>query len=263
MSLLAREICSLNTKGVHLFENNLFVEAIDSFRLCLDHLVEYQVDKKYNLEDKTNNRDADCEGVEVSVETATSDDIGTNGREPGGDPETKEASPSPFSGWSEPTIKQGQSMESGTPFIFSRAIMVQYDPFSATTDDLTHLHTYKAALHYNLALTQQMLLLTRQSGEPTSSPARIYKHYEAAYHEWKRVKSDENDDHTAVLGLALFNNMGVLFYSEFARFREALECFRAACGVMHDRCHPVLKGEEIYEMSMNAFLVPSEGCPAA
>ena len=109
----------------------------------------------------------------------------------------------------------------------------------------------------------------------------LFRLYETAYLEYKAAtsssSSDDNDAqtyHHTLLCLALFNNMGVVFLSEIAQFRQASECFKAACGVMcglmkdnngdsDDNRSEVLEGGEIYEISLNGFLVPSEACPAA
>lgn len=107
-----------------------------------------------------------------------------------------------------------------------------------------------------------------------SSVALVFRHYEASYQEWKAAttttddslfkKEEDDDQHDMILlGLALFNNMGVVFCSELAKFREAFECFKAACGVMSRLDDTCLKWEEIHELSMNALLVPTQACPAA
>lgn len=265
MATLVRETSSLNNDAVRLFEEELYPEAIDFFQLCLDQISEYQIDQECNIQDTSES----CEDVkrqEQLQNTAT--------------PATTMPPPNPFHGWSKPAERP--STEAGSPFLFARVIRIrelqqlqpeESSPSSAVTRILpstdddhlsdTLLRAYKAALHYNLAVAHQLILLRKRAEPIISSAALVYRHYEAAYIEWKTAKSENSPHDMNLLGLALFNNMGVVFCSEMARFREAFECFKAACGVMCGLDDEVLEGDEIYEISMNAFLVPSEACPAA
>lgn len=265
MTTLLRGTSLLNNNGVQLFERELFLEAIGSFQLCLDQISEYQTEQEFILvENMTNASDTTCE--ETKTRDQECDDAAS------GEPST-----SAFHGWSK-SAKRSSSTEAGSPFLFSRAIRIREQEGSSHNEHRdTLISAYKAALHYNLALTHHVLLLLRRSGEPRivvfSSATFLHRHYEAAYLEWKTTAATTffSRDEDALLdirllGLALFNNMGVVFCSELARFREAFECFKAACGVMCcylDDSSQVLEDDEIYEISMNACLVPSEACPAA
>lgn len=250
MLLRMRETSSLNNVGVRLFEGGLLLEAIDLFQLCLDQISEcYQIDQEQEL-----------------MEGATT----TNPGHKSGNPRPMTPSeyapsgppPNPFHGWSRPA----KPLVACTPYLFTRAIRVRQPPMAVPISD-SHVRSYKAALHYNVALVQQVLLSKRTS---PSSAAFICKHYEAAQLECKMAKATISMDGVSrdmdLLGLALLNNMGVVYYSELARFREASGCFRAACAVMYElKCGSpgVLKDQEVHELSMNAFLAQSIACPAA
>lgn len=171
-STLLRETSSQNNNGVRLIEEELFLEAIEYFQLCLDQISEYEIDQQFNMTNAKNNEadvataDDATTRSEADIKTTTHQRHVTGGGSP----------PNPFHGWSKST--KLPSMEEGSPFLFARAIRLQEQqeeeesPPSYDDDadcDQHLLHAYKAALHFNLALTYHLILLSRRRQSLLSS----------------------------------------------------------------------------------------------
>jgi hypothetical protein len=130
-------------------------------------------------------------------------------------------------------------------------------------------------------------------GNADGTPSReafvwnIYQNYERSFIGLKKITSANNDTTKHILDLdvlvlALFNNMGVLFCNEMARFRDADECFQAVSGMVLCLLHPLassagadqreamhgllenrLSEAEISGLCMNIWMVPKSSTPAA
>lgn len=250
----------LNNDGVSLLENGRLLEAMEYFQNCIDQLFEVQM-KMWEQEYRDTATPTTSKHVDCRSEASTSS----------GSPYS-----SPFKGWSKPALDSSlvlqDNTQSASVFLYSRAILLheeeEEEEASSSTKSAARLSAYSTALHFNNALARHLLLLTSQEHRTTANACISNKYYEESYRQYMRAANSKQRDNGSfdLLRVALFNNMGAIYCNELARFRDANECFKAACGALgeigEDEWHP-LDGDEIYLLSMNTFMVPTSTSPAA
>lgn len=261
----------LNNDGVSLLESGRLLEAMEYFQECIDQLFELQM-KMWEQE----YRDTATPSFSKHSDCCSESTCSTSSSSSSSDASSS-CSSSPFKGWSEPaldsTLVLQDNTQSASVFLYSRAILLREEEGEASTStSAARLSAYSTALHFNNALAHHLLLLTSQEHRTTANACISNKYYEESYRQYMRTANATNkqptpdNDSFDLLRVALFNNMGAIYCNELARFRDANECFKAACGALgeigEDEWHP-LDGDEIYLLSMNTFMVPTSTSPAA
>eukprot|EP00545_Synedropsis_sp_CCMP1620_P006194 CAMPEP_0119010614 /NCGR_PEP_ID=MMETSP1176-20130426/5133_1 /TAXON_ID=265551 /ORGANISM="Synedropsis recta cf, Strain CCMP1620" /LENGTH=249 /DNA_ID=CAMNT_0006963313 /DNA_START=51 /DNA_END=800 /DNA_ORIENTATION=- len=245
-----KPLIALNNEGVRLYEQGRLEEAKHCFQQCIDEMFELTVQiKQATLKSPK-------EGFDWQREQSSS--------------QQQRAKHSPIRGWSKLlpyTKRPGEGV-----FVFSRAIILRDLKLSdkSASLQLGDVSLYKLAILYNKALTHHQIACITVKSKYYSQDADMAFHlYEQAF---QCCKSEINQGfhgttHRGILMLALFNNVGVIFCNDLARFHDALECFKASCGVVLSmdlsRLSRKLDPDEMYLLSMNIWMAPGHLTPAA
>jgi hypothetical protein len=236
-------VVSLNNTAVHSLECGEIDSARDCLQLAIDELFELSCEEKVF-------------GSESSTEMTVL--------------QRQQALHILVNGWSKPiSPSSNERLSCEGVFLFARAVLLKRPPQqNASTEHPVNtsfiLDLYSTITLYNKAILYHVLAC--QSAE-SDLAQNAYDHYELAYLSCRRIDPGYTYFETQMLNLALFNNMGALFYCDMARFQDASQCFRATYGLIFridvNELRRVLGAEEIEHFSTNIFLIPCCSTPAA
>jgi hypothetical protein len=257
-----RAVVSLNNEAVRLFELGELGAAKDFMQLSIDELFELTCD---GIEESSFQREASMLNYEeLNI----------------------------VQGWSRPSCSVTVLVKEETfAYVFSRAILLKepsiQDSWQVQREEEnqggrnTHASRMKIAKKaldffqvftlFNRALICHSIAL--QEGECRQLMEATYRLYEDVFSCSERIKRLARDAHLLhtldILALALFNNMGVMFYQNMARFDASFQCFHAARGlILRIELHSmpgdmVLDDDEVVKLSTNICMVPLCTTPAA
>lgn len=266
-------VIKLNNEAVRLFETNEISEAETFFQLCLDEIFELKIgymEKKR----KVSRVAATMRGP--SAQTSCH-----------GKAAYHKCLLNPLLGWSKPHFASSSNgSNDGTQqgdypaFIFSRALFLRKPSYVQCQrgEDFTFLlEICTSAILFNKAIINHIrtacnhLLPSCTQQQRSFTIWNVQNDYEQSFNALKRLGKLLDDDKTTsfldvnILVLALFNNTGILYCNEMARFSDASDCFCIVSRValqLRDLDQRLNK-EEISSLCRNAWMVPTIATPAA
>mmetsp|Transcript_15108 Transcript_15108/g.23201 ORF Transcript_15108/g.23201 Transcript_15108/m.23201 type:complete len:258 (+) Transcript_15108:128-901(+) len=174
----------------------------------------------------------------------------------------------PIEGWSQPFR---DPMQDDYAIMFTRAMFLKEFDCDHHFDDesrLFHLNVATIVLLYNTSLLNHVF--SDSNGQISAVADAAYHGYEEAFVISRTMDkcSTNFSFQLQVLTLALFNNMGVLYYNNMCRFRDAAQCFRASrkqMNILGERLlqQEIMTAKEVQQLSTNLLTVPYATTPAA
>jgi len=168
---------------------------------------------------------------------------------------------SPIQGWSMPFQRPERD---DCAITFTRAMLLSDNESFSYFDDqacLFHLNVATVVLLYNTSLLNHVF--SDANGQISTVVNEAYHGYEEAFVISRNMKETSSTFafHLTVLTLALFNNMGVLYYNNMCRFADAAQCFRASRKKLNmlgekNATSQILTIKEVHNLSTNLLMVP-------
>lgn len=277
-------VIKLNNEGVRLYEKNAICEAASFFQLCLEEIFELKAGH-FEREERLTKIVATLreEQHPVRVAPMAPAPLLPSRQQPLCQ---QDGSLQPLLEWSKPlpfSALSNTAEEAEYPaFLFSRAVFLrEQNNLSAEQKGVNFmlmLEICTSTILFNKALVNHMSIV---SGNPLPLCPQEHKSgaiwniqydYERSFDGLQRVCNQLEKDARStrsvdmdILILALFNNMGVLFCNEMARFHEASECFMTVSrlAVQLGESENVLSNDEISSLFRNTWMVPKMATPAA
>jgi hypothetical protein len=253
-----KPLAVLNNEGVRLYELGRLHEASNYFQLSIDEMIKMLI----QIKEERAMEAAAAATHETSHSQQQQEQI-----------KEQNTTHSPIQGWSKPL--SGTKRPGDEVFCFSRAIRLRQSSEELRTPTQASgpgdLSIYRLALQYNKALVHHQIASLAVKSKYYSADAEMAFHlYEQAFHSCKSEGPEGSFYDTVdrgILMMALFNNVGAIFCNELARFHDASECFKAACGVVLgmdlSQLARTLDSDEMYLLSMNIWMAPKVVTPAA
>jgi len=255
-----KSIITHNNKGVNSHENGQLEQALKSLRNAITELNMLKVFLH-------NNDECFAHDINNNYQSPQQQESGL-----------KRKQQQLIKGWSQqPLSMKNSSRQSGNYAVaFTRAIYLrENDEIFLNDDDIDaislvlSLDVLTIALEYNTSLMNH--LLSDSQGQLSAAVDDAYHGYEQTFLICKEMNTSlcyVSVDNLKILILALFNNMGVLYFNNMSRFQDAAQCFRASKNQLS--ClgkklleQGILSPSEINELSMNLWAVPLTSTAAA
>jgi hypothetical protein len=278
-------VIKLNNEGVRLYENNEICEAASFFQLCLEEIFElkagyFEREERLTKIAATFNEEQQGAGAPMTpAPLLPSPNQKTL-------PCQNDGSLQPLLEWSKPLLSSSftNTAEEGEypAFLFSRAVFLREQKnLSAEQKGVNFmlmLEICTSTILFNKALVNH---ISAVCGHPpplcpqenkSGAIWNIQYDYERSFDGLQQVCNKLEKDARStrsvdmdILILALFNNMGVLFCNEMARFHEASECFTTVSrlALQLGESENVLSNDEISSLFRNSWMVPKMATPAA
>lgn len=160
-------------------------------------------------------------------------------------------------GWSKPPIPANVNPKSGNDiFIFARTVFLERRP-----NDAMWLRVYLAFTLFNLAIAVHVeATLHSRLAIRFEAASRLYQ---MSFCTLKQIGYVGDD----LLLVSIFNNSGAIYFSEFARYGDAKQCFITVSQLLasrkSDSMWRFLNNTEVAELIMNLFIQEVRCAPVA
>jgi hypothetical protein len=279
-------VIKLNNEGVRLYENNDNCEAASFFQLCLEEIFELKAGYFEREERLTKIAATFDEQRVVGAPMSPPPLLPTPNQKTN---RQQDGSLPPILAWSKPLLSPSSTCFANTAeegeypaFLFSRALFL-YEQKNLSAQQkgvnfMLMLEICTSTILFNKALVNHISAVCghapplcpqeNKSGAIWNIQYDYKRSFDGLQQICNQLEKDEKSTRSAdmdILILALFNNMGVLFCNEMARFREASECFSTVSRLTLQlgELENVLSNNEISSLFRNAWMVPKMATPAA